>query len=219
MEYESKLSDIIASLPEVVGGFLYAPDRGVYSNQTEGIANDNSLQQVSFKLTKIVSMISVHFQDTGGIRVSFRDLILFGTQIENEQWLFLLHQPSLSAGMIKMTVQMALNIDVADQPQTTIAQTVVDPSAEVQPNQDIMAILLADESELRESLIHIQEELAQYIGPVAELVFKDSVEIWAANNTPSSENIPELISMVAQEIDDEEDRKSFLDSHTSKEEE
>ena len=118
-----------------------------------------------------------------------------------------------------MTVQMALNIEVAEQPQTTIAETVVEPSAEVQPNQDIMAILLADESELREPLIRIQEELAQYIGPVAELVFKDSVEIWATNNTPSSENLPELISMMELEIDDEDDRNNFLDSLKSKEEE
>ena len=28
MDYEVKLSDIIASLPEIEGGFLYSPDSG-----------------------------------------------------------------------------------------------------------------------------------------------------------------------------------------------
>lgn len=75
MEYESKLTDIIASLPEVDGGFLYDPTRGIYSNQTAGTVDDLSLLQVSTKLSKIVSMLAVHFHDTGGIRVTFKDLI------------------------------------------------------------------------------------------------------------------------------------------------
>ncbi len=216
MDYDSKLSDIIASLPEVSGGFLYAPDRGIYSNQTSGVANNESLQQVSFKMTKIVSMISVHFHDTGGIRVCFRDLILFGTQIEAGHWLFLLHQPSLSPGMVKMTVQMALNIEPDKTPQVEIIQEAV---VDNQPNKEIMAILLADESELQAPLTRIQDELAMYIGPVAELVFQDSVEIWASTHTPSIENLPELISMMEQEIDDDEDREKFSTSLKSKEEE
>jgi hypothetical protein len=222
MEYEAKLSDIIASLPEVAGGFLYAPDKGIYSNQTAGIANDGSLQQVSMKLTKIVSMISVHFHDTGGIRVCFKDLILFGTVIEDGHWLFLLHQPSLSLGMIKMTVQMALNIepDVTPQSQLSeVSQDVTDSNINTSATEDIMEILLAPESELREPLTGIQKQLALHIGPVAELVFQDSVEIWAGNATPSLENLPELISMMEEEIDDDDDRKTFRDNLKSTEEE
>ena len=213
MEYEAKLSDIISSLPEVSGGFLYAPDIGIYSNQTAGFAGDESLQQVSLKLSKIVSMLSVHFHDTGSIRVSFKDLILFGTPIAGDHWLFLLHQPSLSPGMVKMTVQMALNIENEEVGQAEI--TTISPSddtnQETAPKSasDIMDILLAPESELNKPLIIIQEQLAQYIGPVTELIFQDSIEEWASNNTPSIENLPELLSMLEVEIDDEEDRKVF----------
>lgn len=222
MEYEAKLSDIIASLPEVSGGFLYAPDKGIYSNQTAGIANDESLQQVSMKLTTIVSMISVHFKDTGGIRVCFKDLILFGTEIEGGHWLFLFHQPSLSPGMIKMTVQMALNIEPDETPQTQIpeeSQDVPDAATNVSSAENIMDILLSPESKLKEPLTAIHTLLAQFIGPVAELVFQDSIEIWAANATPSLENLPELISMMEEEIDDMDDRKVFRDSLKSTEEE
>ncbi len=219
MEYDSKLSDIIASLPEVAGGFLYAPEKGIYSNQTAGIANDMSLQQVSLKLTKIASMISVHFQDTGGIRVYFKDLVLFGTMIEGGHWLFLLHQPSLSPGMITMTVQMALNIARDEPPHAEIPDISQKATDHDQTDEDIIAILLADESELREPLTNIQSQLAQYIGPVAELVFHDSVEVWASQNSPSLENIPKLIAMLEVEIDDEDDRNAFLDNLTSKEEE
>ncbi len=96
MEYESKLSDIIASLPEVSGGFLYSSEHGLYANQTDDFADNAALLEVGRKLTAVVSMIKTHFQDTGGVRVSFKDLILCGIPIETDHWLFLLHQPSLS---------------------------------------------------------------------------------------------------------------------------
>jgi hypothetical protein len=219
VEYEAKLTDIIASLPEVTGGFLYAPDRGIYSNQTTDFTGDESLEQVSLKLTKIVSMLSVHFNDTGAIRISFKDLILFGTPLVDDHWLFLLHHPSLSPGMVKMTVQMALNIEPEEAVQTEI--TAIPPSDETEQEDastslpDIREILLAPESELSKPLGVIREQLAEYIGPVAELVFKDSIEIWASRNTPSLENFPELLSMLEAEIDDEDDRKVFRESLNS----
>ncbi len=208
MEYESKLSDIIASLPEVSGGFLYSAERGIYSNQTETTASETVLQQVSMKLTKIVSMLAIHFNDTGAIRVTFNSLILFGMKIEDGNWLFLLHQPSLAPGMLKMTVQMSLNIqqEEEEEPQimTEAAEVEVDPNAE-----PLMTSLMDPESELSKPLTAIQEELAIHIGPVAELVFEDSIETWGASSTPSLETLPELIAMFEAEIDDEDDLELF----------
>jgi hypothetical protein len=216
MEYESKLSDIIASLPEVSGGFLYSPDRGIYSNQAGTIASDTALQKVSLKLTKIISMLSIHFNDTGGIRVTFNNLILFGMRIEEGNWLFLLHQPSLTPGMIKMTVQMALNIqqeEIPPQPEPEIADDSSVDVSEDEPNAgDIMAGIMAPGSELSKPLTIIQEELAVHIGPVAELIFEDSVKKWCASGSPSLENLPELIAVFAEEIDDEDDCKLFKEN-------
>ncbi len=197
MEYESKLTDIIASLPEVDGGFLYNTTRGIYSNQTAGTFDDSSLLQASTKLSKIVSMLAVHFHDTGGIRVTFKDLILFGLMFEENYWLFLLHHPSLSPGMVKMTVQMALNIQHAEESAPPPVEAVIEDK------EALFDILMSDESELRQPLTTIEEELATHIGPVAELVFVDSVNEW--KDTPLSlETLPDLIDILAEEIDDED---------------
>lgn len=196
MEYESKLTDIIASLPEVDGGFLYDTTRGIYSNQTSGTLDDSSLLQVSTKLSKIVSMLAVHFHDTGGIRVTFKDLILYGLMFEENNWLFLLHHPSLSPGMVKMTVQMALNIQVEEEPQPP-------PASEVE-KESLLDVLMNDDSELKEPLIAIQNELATHIGPVAELVFIDAIDEWSAFSPPSLQTLPELLDILDKEIDEEE---------------
>lgn len=201
MEYESKLTDIIDSLPEINGGFLYAPDRGIYSNQTAGIADDVSLQSVSIKLSKIMSMMSIHFQDTEGIRVTFKDLVLYGVMIEDNDWLFLFYQPSLSYSMVKMTVQMALNIKLEE---NEITEQPSPPVAEEFDIEDIMG----PESTLGLPLITIQEELATHIGPVAEIVFLDAVEKWS-KDAPSIESLPLLISALELEIDDEKAAEEF----------
>jgi hypothetical protein len=197
MEYESKLTDIIASLPEVDGGFLYDTTRGIYSNQTAGTVDDSSLLQVSTKLSKIVSMLAVHFHDTGGIRVTFKDLILFGLMFEENNWLFLLHHPSLSPGMVKMTVQMALNIQQVEESAPPPVEEVVEDK------EALLDILMAEESELRQPLTTIEEELATHIGPVAELVFIDSINEWK-DAPPSLETLDNLIDILAEEIDDED---------------
>lgn len=207
MEYESKLTDIIASLPEVDGGFLYDPARGIYSNQTAGTVDDSSLLQVSSKLSKIVSMLTIHFHDTGGIRVTFKDLILYGLRFKEDNWLFLLHHPSLSPGMVKMTVQMALNIHQEEEPQVPIVAQTTDSDA-------LLELLMDDESELRKPLITIQEELASHIGPVAELVFIDAIEEWGSA-PPSLETLPELLDILEKEIDEEDACTLFRENLTS----
>lgn len=204
MEYESTLTDIIESLPEINGGFLYAHDKGIYSNQTAGIADDLSLQNVGIKLSKIVSMLTVHFHDTEGIRVTFKDLVLYGLMIEDNNWLFLLYQPSLSYSMVKMTVQMALNIKF-EEPEVH-----EQPPPPVSKKFDIED-LIGPGSELGPPLITIQEELATHIGPVAELIFLDAVEAWSKID-PSVESLPKLLSSLEQEIDDEKAAQLFMDN-------
>lgn len=201
MEYESKLTDIIDSLPEINGGFLYAPDRGIYSNQTTNISDDNALQQISIKLSKIVSMLSVHFHDTGGIRVTFKDLILYGIRVDDANWLFLLHEPSLSAAMVKMTVQMALNIQSEDEE--------LPPPAPPEESKFDLQELMNPASNLGIALATIKDELATHIGPVAELVFADDVESWNNTSSSSMKTLPELVLLLEREIDNEQARVLF----------
>ena len=205
MEYESKLSDIIATLPEVSGGFLYSSDRGIYSNQSEPVVSDTTLQHVTLKLTKIVHMLAINFHDTNGIRITFKNHILYGMQADEENWLFLFHQPSLSPGMLKMTVQMALNI-TNDEP---IDQFEITEEEEKNDSAALAEELMAPDSELHEALTTIEEELAIQIGPVAELIFDDSLKEWCKTDTPSHDNLPVLIAMLEKEIEDEDDCEAF----------
>lgn len=212
MDYEVKLSDIIASLPEIEGGFLYAPEKGIHGNNATAICRENDLLQIALKFSKIFSMISVHFRDTGNFRITFKDLVLFGMPLEHGQWLFLFHQPSLSPSMVNMTVQLALNIESDEAEQNTSQE--LSPPAEPEPppaanEQNILETLLAPESELRKPLTQIKEELSIYIGPVAELIFEEFTQKWANDFSPTRNSLPELTRVLEEEIDNENDREKF----------
>ncbi len=216
MDYEAKLSDIIASLPEIEGGFLYSPDSGIYANQATGLASDDGLFQVALKFSKIFSLLSVHFHDTGNFRATFKDLVLFGMLVDRDHWMFLFHRPTLSPTMLNMTVQLALHIETDEVEQGGTREKVPAPP-EAESHSDatgdaILASLLAPESELSKPLNKIRDELAKYIGPVAELVFEESTAEWASNSPPTLAALPELMSVFEEEIDDDKDRTTFKEA-------
>ncbi len=213
MNYEAKLSDIIASLPEIEGGFLFAPEKGVYANQATEISSNDDLLQIALKFSKIFSMLTVHFNDTGNFRVTFKDLVLFGMVLDQGQWLFLFHRPSLSPSMVNMTVQLALNI-VTDETEQKDSQEVTSPPVESSPppvpdENTTLETLLAPESDLSRPLNSIKDELSKYIGPVAELIFEELAEEWGTNFSPTLKTLPELIRLLEEEIDNDDDRKTF----------
>jgi len=209
MEYEEKLSDIITSLPEVSGGFLYSADRGVYSNQTNRTADNFDLNNVGGKLSKIVSMLAVHFHDTGAIRITFKEQILFGMMIEDHHWLFLFHAPSLTPGMVKMTVQISLNIHADEGAVEQTAPFAPPETTAIEPSENTLQLLLAPESELSKPLNAIRDQLAEQIGPVAKLVFADSIRLWGNSTSPSLATLPELLTLLDTEIDDDNDLAVF----------
>jgi len=47
-----------------------------------------------------------------------------------------------------------------------------------------------------------QDALAMAIGPISEMVMKDSVEIWAKEGECSQDRLPELVDLLIREIDD-----------------
>ena len=63
-----------------------------------------------------------------------------------------------------------------------------------------------------------QEALAMAIGPVGEMVMKDTVEAWANKGDCSEARLKELVDMLCQEIDDqslEEEFRAAISSHIS----
>lgn len=167
-------------------------------------------------MTSIAAKASDHFHDITHLQVNFDNLILSGRQLPNQNWLFLLHAPELSSGMIRMALQMALNNSVQedDSPATPPAPPVEKIVAEEAPVAkeripvDIES-MMAPGAPLARHLNTLQEGLATCIGPAALPVFQEVLTVWCQDNTPAIATLKQLIPLLDKEIDDQEDIATF----------
>ena len=216
MNYEFFLSDLITSLPEINGAFLFTPQDGILFTHRGDSISDFNPRAIGEKMTSIVATASVHLPDITQIQVSFDAMILSGRLLPEEKWLFLLYSPELSSGMIRMALQLALNNSAQenDTPATQAAPATEEPVAVVSPVMkeadpvDLEA-LMSPGAPLAKTLTALQEELANFIGPAAFPVFQEILTIWCQENSPELHTLKHLIPLLDREIEDSEDINTF----------
>ena len=224
MNYKTFLSDLFASLPGVNGAFLFAPQSGIIAKQLDPATNKFNISAIGEKINSIAAIASEQLSDITQIEVTFGAMILSGRQLPDQNWLFLLHSPELSSGMIRMALQMALNNssqesddDIpVDQNETPVEaeieeETTVEelPVTQDEESQVGIEALMAAGAPLARPLHILQEELANLIGPVAIPVFQELLNKWCQENTPGLNTLKHLISLIDSEIEDREDIITF----------
>lgn len=216
MNHQSFLLDLVTSLPEINGAFIFTPQTGILSQHIDDSIHNFDSLAIGKKLTVIAGKASDHFNDITHLQVNFDNIILSGRQLPEQKWLFLLHTPELSSGMIRMTLQLALNNSAHEsdspathpEPQAQKRAAAVPPAPKEKIPIDIDA-LMSPGAPLAKQLNALQEELANCIGPAAMPVFHDILTVWCQENTPGLNTLKHLIPLLNKEIDDSEDVKIF----------
>ncbi len=210
MNYTQVVSDIINSLPEIKGSFLCSPDHEILVNQANHIVSLPDQQQLSEKLYAIASLGSSRFNDVLTVQIGFKNIQLSARILPDGNQLIIFHLPKLSPSMLKMTVQLALNPAQSEQEDETF-QSTDDPYKDEETPEETALIseLLDPEYEFAELFSKIQDELAQYIGPVAELIFRDSLLAWCRTYSPVRENLTELVPILEVDLETDDEKDSF----------
>lgn len=216
MNHESFLSDLVTSLPEIHGAFLFSPQDGILASHFENSINDFNLPAMGKKITTIAATASGHLDDISNIQVTFDNMILSGRLLPDQNWLVIEHAPELSNGMIRMTLQLALNnssreSDTQDrQSEPPVNKTLAaEPAVVKEVSQVDTLALMSPGAPLAKPLNTLQEELANYIGPAAVPVFQEILATWCQDNTPSLTTLKYLIPLMDKEIEESEDIKTF----------
>ncbi|MBU0665309.1 MAG: hypothetical protein KJ990_12305 [Proteobacteria bacterium] len=216
MNHQSFLLDLVNSLPEINGAFLFTPQTGILSQLIDdSIGNFDSLA-IGKKMTGIAGKASDHFNDITHLQATFDNIILSGRLLSEEKWLFLLHKPELSSGMIRMALQLALNNSAQEndspamQPEPQVEKIA---AAESPVTKEVIPVdiesLMAPGAPLAKFLNALQDELANCIGPAAIPVFQDVLTAWCQEYPPALNTLKHLIPLLNNEIDDSEDIKIF----------
>lgn len=207
MNHETFLSDLFTSLPEINGAFLFSSRSGIVAKQLDPLISNFNPLAIGKKITGIAAIASKQLNDITQIEVNFETMILSGRLLPDQNWLFLLHAPELSSGMIRMALQMALNNSNQEGDDTGANQA--EPPAEDTIKQVDLEVLMSPGAPLAKPLNILQDELANFIGPAAVPVFQDIVNAWCQEYTPARDTLKHLIPLIDKEIESAEDINTF----------
>lgn len=204
MNHEAFLADLVTSLPELQGAFLFSQPTLLASYCGHAISHCSPLAIIQ-KITAIIDMASVHLPDIMQIQVTFDSMILSARLLPDQKWLLLLHTPQLSTGMISLTLQLALSNCYQDSAieSRTSAPAVNEQLADGPEiiNIDTSALMSAG-APLAKPLNDLQDALAHCIGPAAFPIFQDILGIWCRQHIPTLATLKYLLPLLEQEVED-----------------
>ncbi len=216
MNHATFLSDLVTSLPEINGAFIFSPQADILASHIGDSIIDFNPLAIGKRLSAIAKKASAHLHDINHIQVTFDTMILSGRLLTDQNWLFIVHAPELSSGMIRMTLQLALNNSFQESDEATQPAPPSEKTAAVEPaadSQELIPVdidsLLAPGAPLSKPLHALQDALANCIGPAAIPVFQEILSAWCQDHTPALNTLKHLIPLLDKEIEDSEDIKTF----------
>ncbi len=162
-------------------------------------------------LTSIGKITDRIFKGAGSVKHSYNEIYfemdenyLLGYPVNGGIVVLLLTGKDVNFALIHMTVKSAgpqISRELASQLPDDVQEHPVVPR---RTNQKI------DQS-LKPFLNEILEALTLQIGPVARITMGEALKSWRVTFEPTRKNLPQLINILAEDIDDEVSRQEFRD--------
>ena len=210
------MKEILEEL-ETLGGVYHGcivKDARVVSTTFPSLLNDNLalIARITDRLFKGADSVNRSYNE---IYFELDENYLLGYPLDNGTMVLLLTGKDVNFALIHMTVQSAAGqiasasgMDLQDtqvgQDRTGTDEAV--PPAAAAHRRTGSKIDLS----LKPVLNDILEALTLQIGPVSRIVMGEALKKWRSSFDPVEKNIPMLINILAQEIDDDVARQEFL---------
>jgi hypothetical protein len=147
------------------------------------------------------------------VEFKFAEAIIFLRPIDQDACLITFCETDVNKKMLNMTTGMLSNDLKEATDRARIGEKAAaappppeapaaPPETQPSPSKSIDVNKIIHAGPLAKVFQSFQDALALAIGPISEMVVKDSVEVWARNGECSQERLPELVEMLVKEIDD-----------------
>ncbi len=174
----------IAELPGVVGSCLFSKEKGKMCSGLPPAFTDDTVQTIAHHTSRLVQMGGMVDMDIQSISLRFDTYSVITMPVDSETLVMTACGPQTNSSLVTTTFSMLAGElkNGLDKKPAEVAQEVVS----VEP-----------------LLTQIHEALAFVIGPMADMVFDDHVDAWKKKGAAVLARLPELIEMLATEIDDD----------------
>ncbi len=193
--------DEFKTVQGVTGAFIYNAKGIVLANTLPDIFKEAKLLNIGKVLAKLYSAGGLTFPDITDLFLSYEESIVIVREIANKSYLIILSEPSLNVNLVTLTINL-----IKDEIKEAIGNVApAQPiTAEGSPTERKATANDSIEGVLAAPLQEMQAALAKVIGPMAKVIFVESLEKWQSICLPSSKTLPKLMEIIAQEIKDPE---------------
>jgi len=206
--------DEFKSVQGVIGSCVYNAKGLVLANNFPSIFKEEKLLSIGKMLAKLYSAGGLTFPDITDVFLSYEESIVIVREIADKSYLIILSEPSLNVNLVTLTMNLvkddlkeAILNAAAPIPQAAPAstpQTTAPAQSIFQKEKKTSANELIAKGALAETLQGMQAALAKIMGPMAKIIFAESVEKWQDVCLPSFNNLPKLMGILAEGIMDPE---------------
>jgi len=209
-----QLIDDLKSIPGVIGAYVFRTNQGVQCSNLPSIFKPERIADITKSLIKIHTAGKQNFADLVEVFINYEESMLFCRQFTPSNYVMAVCDPGMNLGVLAMSLNMALEevsgrvaAEEASPPEVQEAEVLEQPAAPAPPAAASPPSF--EKGPLAKPLEEMSKLLAKILGPMALIVFDDTVAKWAAGRTPTPSDLPELVDSLCREIDDSEKAKRY----------
>lgn len=202
-----KLVDEIAVIPGVAGSCVFDKTKGMVCKKNDGSLLDKLTDNIGFNFIRLLQMAGMNNLDVKSAQFKFDRFWLIGTRLSEGVILLAICDLQANCSLVASTAQMLAEDMRREVEKDTGGKPGTVSSAGGAKDQDDLPAGTGDN--LQKPLADIENALAAAIGPVAKMIISDYISRWRQRGPVTSERLPELLDLLAEEIEDPSLVKDF----------
>lgn len=213
-----QLIDDLKSIPGVIGAYVFRQREGIRCSNLPSLFKADRIAEMTRSLIKIHTAGKQSFPDVIEVFINYEESMLFCRQFSTTDYLVAICDPGMNLNVLAMSLNMALE-DISGEDETAPSPAVDENAARAMTSPPDKASVSAPPSgadpdilangPLAQPLQEMSRLLTKVLGPMALIVFDDTVTQWAKGRTPSPSELPQLVQSICREIDDTEKAKRY----------
>jgi len=206
-----KVLDGLRSKPDIIGAYVFHVNSGVTAKNIPDDFTDIRLTAIAEKGVKIFSSEIKMLPDVSEVSLVYEETTVTICSITDRNYLILLSAPDVRSSLLHMVLQPAVdelkyliaNASGKNAPKPEkLKMRVTEPADENTSLIDSEQLMAA--GSMAKLLKELQVTLVKVVGPIAKIIFLDSVKEWMATDHPDLSTIPNLLGILSREINDPE---------------
>ncbi|MGW8192743.1 MAG: hypothetical protein ACWGOX_00620 [Desulforhopalus sp.] len=176
----------LQDLSGVLGACLFHGQKGVLESNLPSIFTAVKLANLGKLLMKLHSAGRMNFHDLTDLSLHYDESMILVREIDKDLIIFLLCDPDCNQNLLSMSLNLAQQ-DLKNQLYAVSpAPREKTPSA---PSENVAAVLAA-----------MKLHLPKIMGPMADIIFDETVETWQEQGNCTLSGIDSLVQLLAEEI-------------------